>query len=115
MSSPETAADSNADAALLAAVRSCLAARGSLWFGQRYSHQGEPAQREYFLKSAQRGAVDGETLLGFDERQDRYEDAVDLYLNYRRLRFDTLAQALAYTLAHLPLQRDELRAAAARR
>ena len=54
-------------------------------------------------------------LLGYDDWLDRHEDAVDLYLDYRRLRFDTLAQALAYTYAQLPLRPEELRAAARRR
>ncbi|WP_394540881.1 hypothetical protein PRJ39_10455 [Lysobacter enzymogenes] len=107
-------ADAVADAELIAAIRQRLAGRGSLWINQRYWHQGEPAQREYFLKPARRGAVDGAILLGFDDWQDRHEDAVDLYLSYRRLSFDTLAQALAYTFAQLPLRPHDLRAAAAR-
>ncbi|ALN58512.1 hypothetical protein GLE_3166 [Lysobacter enzymogenes] len=129
---PTDAAD---DADLIAAIRRRLSDRGSLWINQRYSHEGEPAQREYFLKPARRGDIDGANLdsaildgtilhgtilhgtilLGFDDWQDRHEDAVDLYLSHRRLSFDTLAQALAYTFAQLPLRPEELRAAARRR
>ncbi|ROU06771.1 hypothetical protein [Lysobacter enzymogenes] len=133
-------ADAADDAELIAAIRRRLSDRGSLWINQRYSHQGEPAQREYFLKPARRGDIEGAALngavsngaalngallndavlndtilLGYDDWLDRHEDAVDLYLDYRRLRFDTLAQALAYTFAQLPLRPEELRAAARRR
>ncbi|UZW62685.1 pentapeptide repeat-containing protein [Lysobacter enzymogenes] len=136
MSADDTGpADAADDADLIAAIRRRLSDRGSLWINQRYSHEGEPAQREYFLKPARRGDIDGANLdsaildgtilhgtilrgtilLGFDDWLDRHEDAVDLYLSHRRLSFDTLAQALAYTFAQLPLRPEELRAAARRR
>ncbi|QQQ03206.1 pentapeptide repeat-containing protein [Lysobacter enzymogenes] len=151
MSADDTGpADAADDADLIAAIRRRLSDRGSLWINQRYSHEGEPAQREYFLKPARRGDIDGANLhgaildgtildgaildgtildgtilhgtilhgtilLGFDDWQDRHEDAVDLYLSHRRLSFDTLAQALAYTFAQLPLRPEDLRAAVRRR
>ncbi|MEI2430443.1 hypothetical protein RDV84_16730 [Lysobacter yananisis] len=131
MSADDTGpADAADDADLIAAIRRRLSDRGSLWINQRYSHEGEPAQREYFLKPARRGDIDGAILdgtilhgtilhgtilLGFDDWQDRHEDAVDLYLSHRRLSFDTLAQALAYTFAQLPLRPEDLRAAVRRR
>ena len=88
------------DAELIAAVRRWLAERRALWINQSYLHEGEPAQREYFLKPLGGGAIQ----LGFDDWLDRYEDAIDLYFRCERQRFDTLELALAYTLEQLPLR-----------
>ncbi|KRB08754.1 hypothetical protein [Lysobacter sp. Root690] len=88
------------DAELIAAVRRWLAERRALWINQAYRHEGEPAQREYFLKPLDGGAIQ----LGFDDWLDRYEDATDLYFRHERRRFDSLELALAYTFERLPLQ-----------
>jgi hypothetical protein len=87
------------DAELVAAVRRWLADRRALWINRAYLHEGEPAQREYFLKPLGGGAIQ----LGFDDWLDRYEDATDLYFRHERRGFDSLERALAYTFEQLPL------------
>lgn len=88
------------DAALIVAVRRWLGERRALWINQAYLHEGEAAQREYFLKPL----GDGVIQLGFDDWLDRYEDAVDLYFRHEWRRFDSLELALAYTFEQLPLR-----------
>ena len=88
------------DAELIVAVHHRLAERRALWINQTYLHDGEPAQREYFLKPLGGGVLQ----LGLDDWLDRYEDAIDLYFRCERQRFDSLKLALAYTFERLPLQ-----------
>jgi|GEM_PF-983568 len=88
------------DAELIAAVRPWLADRRALWINLTYPQEGGPAQREYFLKPLEGGAIQ----LGFDDWLDRYEDATDLYFRHERRRFDSLELALAYTFEELPLR-----------
>lgn len=81
-----------------------------MWINQTYVHEGEPAQREYFLKPADASAKTA-IHLGFDDWLDKVEDATDEYFRYERQRFDTLELALAYTFEHLPLRPEDLRRA----